>query len=90
MTRNDNLLAGMHRASTAALSCAGAVGVAADIWISEILRNSESWSRRFRLFHHLSVSALGVRINRKQGLKEKSHTSLTMAVCPARNVARHS
>lgn len=87
MTRNDYLLAGMHRASAVALSCAGTAGADSDIWTSASIRNGESQPRRFRLFHQPFVPAVDVRPDRKQGSNEKSHVSLTVVVCPARNVA---
>jgi hypothetical protein len=81
-----DLLAGMHAASTAALSCAGTGNAIAAGWMMPERRSSRQ-PRCFRLFSQPSAPAVGVRPGRKQGPEENSHKYLSFAVIPARNVA---
>lgn len=91
MIRSDYYpFAGMRKASSAALSCADLTSGNAPLWTIQAERSGGiSQPSRFRLFRHEQPSALskGVRPDRKLGLEEQSHISLTFGVCPARNVA---
>lgn len=91
MIRNDYYpFAGMRKASPAALSCADLTSGNAPLWTIQAERfGGISWPSRFRLFRHEQPSALsmGVCPDRKLGLEEQSHISLTFGVFPARNVA---
>jgi hypothetical protein len=71
--RDYDLLARMHTASSAALSCAE---------LGDLSQPS-----RFRLFRQPSAPLVGVCPDRKQGLEEISHEYRTFGVCAARNVA---
>ena len=90
MVRSDYLeLAGMHRASTAALSCADLAGGNVPFrTIQAERRGGASRPSRFRLLHHQpSALLVGVRPDWKLGPEEQSHKSLTLGVCAAGNVA---
>jgi hypothetical protein len=86
MFRHDDLLAGMHAASTVVLSCAGTISTNASVWM-QTERRGLSQPRCFRSFRQPSAPLGGVRPGRKQGPEENSHKYLTFAVCAARNVA---
>jgi hypothetical protein len=81
VTRDDYLQAGMHLASTAALSCAGTITSA---W--KDTERSDRQPRCFRLFRQASAPLVGERPGRKLGPEDNSHISLSFAVCPAGNV----
>lgn len=92
MIRRDNYaLAWMHRASSAALSCADFTSQSVpSSWTAQAERHGAvSQPSRFRLFRHEQPSApsVGVRPDRKLGPEEQSHKSFTFSVCAARNVA---
>ncbi|WP_131823331.1 hypothetical protein [Mycobacteroides chelonae] len=92
MIRSDyNGTAGMHKASSADLSCA-------DLTTNEFVpswtiqaqrRGGNSQPSRFRSIRleQPSARSVGVCPDRKLGPEEQSHTSLTFGVCAARNVA---
>lgn len=85
MIRTDYLLAGMQTASTVALSCAGtASAIASARNMAE--HRGDSQPRCFRSFRQPSAPLVGERPDREQGPEEKSHTSLSFAVCPVGNV----
>jgi hypothetical protein len=86
MIRTDYLLAGMHAASTVASSCAGTASAIASVW-NMTEHRGDSQPRCFRSFRQPSAPLVGERPGRKQRPEEKSHISLSFAVCPARNVA---
>lgn len=81
--------AGMHKASSAALSCADLTNEFVPSWaLLAERRGGISQPSRFRLLHELpSAPSVGVRPDRKLGPEEQSHISLTIGVCAARNVA---
>jgi len=87
MFRGDyDLLAGMHKASSAALSCAELRNVA--VWMMQAeRRGGVGQPSRFRLFRQPSAPSVGVRPDRKLGPEEISHEYRTIGVCAARNVA---
>jgi hypothetical protein len=85
MFRRDYLLAGMQTASTVASSCAGTFSANASDWRTAEHRGN-SQPRCFRSFRQPSAPLVGERPGRKHGPEEKSHISLSIAVCPARNV----
>jgi len=82
--------AGMHKASSAALSCADLTNEFVPSWaILAERRGGISQPSRFRLsrLELPSARSVGVRPDRKLGPEEQSHISLTNGVCAARNVA---
>ena len=81
--------AGMHRASSAALSCVDLAGGNVPLWTIQAERHrGVRRTSRFRSFHHEpSAPAFGVRPDRKLGPEEQSHKSLTLGVCAAGNVS---
>ena len=81
VTHDDYVQAGMHLASTAALSCAGTITS-----VKEITERSYRQPSCFRLFRQASAPFVGERPGRKLGPEDKSHISLSIAVGPARNV----
>lgn len=86
MIRIDYLLAGMHAASTVALSCAGtASAIASARNMAE--HRGDSRPRCFRSFRQPSAPLVGERPGREQGPEEKSHISHSFAVCPVWKVA---
>lgn len=90
MIRRDYYVtAGMHKASSAALSCADLTNEFVPSWTILAERRGISQPSRFRLLRHEQPSApsVGVRPDRKLGPEEQSHISLTIGVCAARNVA---
>jgi len=90
MIRSDYSTAVMHKASSAALSCADLTNeFFVPSWtIQAQRRGGNSQPSSFRLFRHEpSAPSVGVRPARKLGPEEQSHTSLTIGVCAARNVA---
>jgi len=83
--RDYDQLAGMHEASSAALSCAELRNVA--VWtIQAERRGGVSLPSRFRLFRQPSAPSVGVRPDRKLGPAEISREYRTVGVCAARNV----
>lgn len=90
MIRRDYYaLAGMHRTSSAALSCANLTSQNVPSWTIQAERHDAvSQPSRFRLSRHEQTSApsVGVRPDRKLGPEEQSHKSLIFGVCAARNV----
>jgi hypothetical protein len=82
---DDDLLTGMHAASSVVLSCAGAIGTDVAVWTTED-RHDFSRPRCFPSFRQPSALSVGVRPGRKQGPEENSHEYLINAVVPARNV----
>lgn len=91
MIRRDYYaLAGMHRASSAALSCTDFTSQSVPSWTTQAERHGAvGQPSRFRLFRHEQPSApsVGVRPDRKLGPEEQSYKSLTFSACAARNVA---
>jgi len=85
MFRHRRLLAGMHAASTAAVSCADIIGASASVSVPTERRDfgQPSCSQSFR---EPSARAMGVRPGRKNGPEENSHNYLNFAVVPGRNV----
>jgi hypothetical protein len=84
--RDYDLLAGMHEASSAALSCAELRNVA--VWMIQAeRRGGVSQPSRFRLFRQPFAPSVGVRPDRKLGPEEISREYRTIGVCAARNVA---
>jgi hypothetical protein len=83
------LLAGMHRASLATLSCADVFGGNVPFWTMQAERRGVfSQPSRFQLFRQQpSAPSVGVRPDWKLGPEEQSHKTLTLGVCAARNVA---
>ncbi len=81
------LLAGMHYASTASLSCAGLAGTKG-IARQSVVRNA-LWHRRcFRPTRlQTSTRSVGARPGRKHGPEEQSHKTLNLTVAADRNVA---
>lgn len=87
MLRHDYaLLAGTQTASTVALSCAESTRSFASVWNMTDHRGG-SEPRCFRPIRQPSAPLVGERPGRKQGPEEKSHISLSIAVCPAGNVS---
>jgi hypothetical protein len=87
VTHDDYLQAGMHLASTAALSCAGTItSIKEDTERSDRRPRCFRLFRLFRLFRQASAPFVGERLGRKLGPEDKSHISLSIAVGPARNV----
>ncbi|WP_454787893.1 hypothetical protein [Mycolicibacterium lutetiense] len=80
------LLAGMHDASTASLSCAGTVG-AKGIARQSVERDALWHPRGFRSTRlQTSTRSMGARPGRKHGPEEQSHKSLIVAVVAGGNV----
>ena len=82
---DDDLLTGMHAASTVGLSCADAMSTDASLWTTED-RQDFSRPRCFRSFRQSSALSVGVCPGQQHGPEENSHDYLNIAVVPARNV----
>ena len=85
MFRHRRLLAGMHAASTVAVSCADITGTSASVSIPTERRDFGQ-PRCSHSFREPSARATGVRPGRKNGPEENSHKYLNFAVVPGRNV----
>jgi len=88
--RDDYALAGMHKASSAASSCADFTSQNVQSWTIRADRHGVvSQPSRFRSFRleQTSAPSVGVRPDWKLGPEEQSHRTLTFVVCAARKVA---